>query len=73
MGDAPFTTITPGEVFNIFTNGSLQLKAINKLHEGLYKCNASNGVGNGLEATISFRVIGRHELQYYYIIGGNSS
>lgn len=69
MGDSSFTSITPGEVFNVFPNGSLLLKGINKIHEGLYKCNASNGVGNGLEATISFRVIGRHTLQCYNIIG----
>ncbi|XP_055939189.1 cell adhesion molecule DSCAML1-like isoform X12 [Argiope bruennichi] len=52
-----FSNIVSSEDFTIHSNGSLSVNKVQKSHEGLYKCNASNGVGVGLEATMSLRVI----------------
>ncbi|XP_055939181.1 cell adhesion molecule DSCAML1-like isoform X4 [Argiope bruennichi] len=42
---------------SLFLNGSLQLNDIKKENEGMYKCNASNGIGLSLIKTIMVRVI----------------
>lgn len=58
IGESVFSNVVPGETFKIWTNGSLTIHPVQKGHEGLYKCNASNGVGSSLEAIMSLRVIG---------------
>lgn len=59
--DSYNANIVSGEKSTIFPNGSLILHEVSKLDEGLYKCNASNGVGNPLEATAALKVIGMKE------------
>ncbi|GIY98287.1 hemicentin-2 [Caerostris extrusa] len=60
-----FANIVSSETSNVHSNGSLFLKYIQKSHEGLYKCNASNGVGAALEVTMSLRVIGAPKIQKF--------
>nr|XP_042908973.1 Down syndrome cell adhesion molecule-like protein 1 homolog isoform X3 [Parasteatoda tepidariorum] len=52
-----FSPISSGNVYQILPNGSLVLNSTHKSNEGLYKCNASNGVGHPLEATLTLMVI----------------
>lgn len=56
--DLFYTNIASVEKTTVFSNGSLIISTASKNDEGLYKCNASNGVGNALEATMVLRVIG---------------
>ncbi|PRD23084.1 UNVERIFIED_CONTAM: Dscam2 [Trichonephila clavipes] len=56
LEDSIYTNVIASETFIVHPNGSLFLKNIKKSHEGLYKCNASNGVGGSLEATMSLRL-----------------
>ncbi|XP_054719282.1 hemicentin-1-like [Uloborus diversus] len=44
-------------------NGSLILKDIDKSHEGMYKCNVSNGIGHPLIKTILVKVIESLKIQ----------
>ncbi|KAG8174643.1 hypothetical protein JTE90_019624 [Oedothorax gibbosus] len=43
---------------SVLANGSLLINSIGKEHEGLYKCNVSNGIGTSLLKTIVLQVIG---------------
>ncbi|GFS88051.1 hemicentin-2 [Nephila pilipes] len=56
--DSAFSPIIPGDTFKILPNGSLALSSAQKVHEGLYKCNVTNGVGVSLESIMSLNVIG---------------
>lgn len=56
--DSHITSVVSSETIATFQNGSLAISSVSKSDEGLYKCNASNGVGNSLEATMALRVIG---------------
>ncbi|GBM75398.1 Hemicentin-1 [Araneus ventricosus] len=77
LDESMFTNIISSENFNIHSNGSLSVNKVQKSHEGLYKCNASNGVGVALEATISLRVIGSPKIQKFsfpdQVISGTKS
>ncbi|KAG8187814.1 hypothetical protein JTE90_001188 [Oedothorax gibbosus] len=52
-----FLPLTESTDLTIFPNGSLLLNPIDKEDEGLYKCNVSNGIGNGIAKTVVVRVI----------------
>lgn len=59
LGDSlDFIPISSLSQTTLFLNGSLQLNDIQKENEGMYKCNASNGIGASLIKTIMVRVIG---------------
>lgn len=45
---------------NILKNGSLIISHIQKDHEGMYRCNVSNGIGDPLLKTVIVKVIGRY-------------
>ncbi|GFX19862.1 down syndrome cell adhesion molecule homolog [Trichonephila clavipes] len=57
LEDSAFSNILSGDMFTVLQNGSLILKSVQKEHEGLYKCNVSNGVGESLDSIMSLKVI----------------
>ncbi|PRD27171.1 UNVERIFIED_CONTAM: Hemicentin-1 [Trichonephila clavipes] len=65
LEDSAFSNILSGDMFTVLQNGSLILKSVQKEHEGLYKCNVSNGVGESLDSIMSLKVIGFPKIQKF--------
>ncbi|XP_054723241.1 hemicentin-1-like [Uloborus diversus] len=61
--DTIFANIILGENIKLAQNGSLLIEEASKLDEGIYRCNASNGVGNSLIATMALKVIVAPKIQ----------
>ncbi|KAF8793104.1 Down syndrome cell adhesion molecule-like [Argiope bruennichi] len=53
-----YVSIMDSKQYIFHKNGSLVLEGITKDHEGVYKCNVSNGIGEPLIKTIIVKVIG---------------
>lgn len=46
-----------------FSNGTLQIQAIRRSHQGYYLCEASNGIGSGLSKVIRLVVNGKDKMR----------
>ena len=53
-----WTLVTNNQHFRIESNGSLTILNVQNEDSGLYQCQVSNGIGEGLKKTVSISIKG---------------
>ena len=57
-----FRTVVSNSHMHSLENGSLIIKDVNQEDQGLYLCQANNGVGTGLSKVVNLKVHGMYDM-----------